>query len=184
MVDIMSKASWIMQTRQAAINYESFGIWGGEVGLMAYDCFKGLTKGLAVFNWCKSIRVLCNSNIAAINAIVDPGADGTIPYSYLDYSSIGACPYTPSDMLNEVLSAPVITTFTPMNGAAGTTVTITGVNFTGATAVKFNGVNATSFSVVNDTTITCVVPAGPIGSIISVTTSIGIVYSTYVYTRA
>jgi hypothetical protein len=54
----MSKASWTMQTRQAAINYESFGLWGGEVGLMAYGCFKGLAKSLAVFNWCKSNR--CN----------------------------------------------------------------------------------------------------------------------------
>ena len=180
----MSKASWTMQTRQAATNYESFGLWGGEVGLMAYGCFKGLAKSLAVFNWCKSIRVLCNSNIAAISAMVDPGADGTIPNSYLDYSSLGACPYTPSDMLTEILSAPIITAFTPMNGATGTTVAITGSNFTGATAVKFNGVNATSFSVVNDTRITCVVPAGPIGSIISITTPIGIVYSTYVYTRA
>jgi hypothetical protein len=50
------------------------------------------------------------------------------------------------------------------NGVAGDTVTITGTNFLSpgaATEVDFNPGNAaTGLSVVNDTTITCVVPAG------------------------
>ncbi|MGX5696669.1 IPT/TIG domain-containing protein [Agromyces soli] len=44
--------------------------------------------------------------------------------------------------------------------AGGTTVTITGSCFTGATAVLFGSTPATSFTVVSDTEITAVVPAG------------------------
>jgi hypothetical protein len=181
----MSKEIWIQQIKHAAQNYETLSIWGGATGVMTYGCIKRLTKALAVYNWIKSIQTLCFQKIATVNALVNPAADGTIPDSYLDYSSLGACPHTPGDLLTELLAAPTITSFTPMNGPTGTSVTITGTNFTGATAVKFNGVNASSFSVNGGgTTITCAVPAGPIGSIISVTTPIGIAYSDYVYTRA
>src|SRR5207249_6877933 len=38
---------------------------------------------------------------------------------------------------------PTITSFTPTTGPAGTSVTISGTNFTGATTVRFNGVSAT-----------------------------------------
>ncbi|GAB3799138.1 hypothetical protein GCM10028798_12080 [Humibacter antri] len=50
----------------------------------------------------------------------------------------------------------------PGSGPAsgGTTVTIGGHCFTGATQVLFGGTAATSFTVVNDTTITAVTPAG------------------------
>ncbi|HMK20508.1 MAG TPA: IPT/TIG domain-containing protein [Chitinophagaceae bacterium] len=60
---------------------------------------------------------------------------------------------------------PSITSFTPNNGAAGATITITGTNFTGATAVNFGGVAASSFIVVNSTTITAVIGTGATGSI-------------------
>ena len=40
---------------------------------------------------------------------------------------------------------PTITSFTPTFGPIGTSVTITGTNFTGATSVTFNGVSATTF---------------------------------------
>ncbi|MEJ0014929.1 MAG: InlB B-repeat-containing protein [Actinomycetota bacterium] len=44
--------------------------------------------------------------------------------------------------------------------SAGTAITITGTNFTGATGATINGVAVTSFVVVNSTTITAVAPAG------------------------
>jgi hypothetical protein len=47
----------------------------------------------------------------------------------------------------------------------GTTVTITGSCFTGATGVLFGEVDATSFVIVSDTEITAVVPAGAIGTV-------------------
>ena len=67
--------------------------------------------------------------------------------------------------------APTITSFTPDNGVAGTTVTITGTDFTGATAVKFNGVEAT-FTVNSATQITATAPSASSG-IITVTTAAG-----------
>jgi hypothetical protein len=58
--------------------------------------------------------------------------------------------------------------------AGGTTVTITGMNFTGATAVLFGGTAATSFSVSSDTQITATAPAGASGPVdITVTTPSG-----------
>lgn len=58
-----------------------------------------------------------------------------------------------------VLHPPVITSFTPVQGAAGAIVTITGSNFGGATEVKFNGMPA-SFTIESFTEISALVPAG------------------------
>jgi glucose/arabinose dehydrogenase len=68
-----------------------------------------------------------------------------------------------------VLPTPSISSFSPTSGPAGTTVTISGLNFTGATAVKFNGTNAQSFTVDSDTQITAIVAAGTTSGTISVT---------------
>jgi large repetitive protein len=63
---------------------------------------------------------------------------------------------------------PSITIFTPTNGAPGTNVTITGVNFTNATDVSFNGVSA-NFGVLNNGAITSTVPPNATSGRISVT---------------
>jgi hypothetical protein len=68
--------------------------------------------------------------------------------------------------------APTITSFTPTTAATGTTVTIKGKYFTGATAVSFGGKAATSFSILTDSTLTAVVGADTSGSV-SITTSGG-----------
>lgn len=68
---------------------------------------------------------------------------------------------------------PTVTGISPMSGrtAGGTSVTITGTNFTGATAVKFGTTNATSYTVNSATQITATSPAGSIGTVdITVTT--------------
>ncbi len=60
---------------------------------------------------------------------------------------------------------PQVTTLAPSNGPAvgGTTVTITGVNFAGATAVNFGAIPAASFSIDSNTQITATAPAGSLG---------------------
>ncbi|MEA2162821.1 MAG: hypothetical protein QOK37_948 [Thermoanaerobaculia bacterium] len=68
--------------------------------------------------------------------------------------------------------APTISGFSPASGAAGSSVTITGTNFTGATSVKFNGQTA-SFTVNSSTQINATVPNCSSSGTISVTTAGG-----------
>lgn len=103
------------------------------------------------------------------------GADTTAPYS-LDWtpSAPGDHALTAKATDNEgavavsavsiitVLSgdgSPVVSSFSPSSGAAGTGVTLSGSNFVGVTAVRFNGVDA-SFTVNSSGQITATVPAG------------------------
>jgi hypothetical protein len=71
-----------------------------------------------------------------------------------------------ADLFTYKPPAPAITAIAPSSGpsAGGTSVTVTGTGFTGATRVAFGGVVATSFSVVSDTQITAVSPAQPAGA--------------------
>ncbi len=59
-------------------------------------------------------------------------------------------------------TAPTITAVSPSSGvnSGGTSVVVTGTNFTGATQVQFGGVEAASFTVNSSTQITAVTPAG------------------------
>ena len=72
--------------------------------------------------------------------------------------------------------APSITAFSPVNGNAGGTVTITGTNFSTASTVWFNGTNA-AFTVNSDLQITATVPAGAASGKISVVASGGLATS-------
>jgi hypothetical protein len=96
---------------------------------------------------------------AAGDLVVGTGSTSTITGLTKGTTSLGA------------LSTPAsITSFTPDNSPAGTTVTVTGSNFTGTTAVTFNGTNARSFSVVSNTQITAIVPSSAGAGTIAVTT--------------
>jgi hypothetical protein len=71
---------------------------------------------------------------------------------------------------------PTVTAVNPSTGTSlgGTSVTITGTNFTGATAVTFGGTNVSSYTVVNATTITAKTPAHAGGLVnVAVTTGAG-----------
>ena len=76
---------------------------------------------------------------------------------------------------------PTITSFAPTGGPVGTSVTITGTNFTGAMAVTFNGVNA-NFAASSDTAIQATVPAGATTGLVSVTTPVGTANSSSPFT--
>ncbi len=60
---------------------------------------------------------------------------------------------------------PIINSFTPLNAGPGTTVTITGINFTNVFYVIFGFTIAKSYKVVSDSVITAVVGNGNTGSV-------------------
>jgi large repetitive protein len=96
-----------------------------------------------------------NSN--TIKATVGAGASGEITVTSTTRGTASLSGFT-------FIPAPVITSFTPTSATAGTTVTITGTDFTGATAVSF-GNKPAPFTVVSSTTIMATVPSGGTGEI-------------------
>ena len=111
-----------------------------------------------------------DSTITAVARAVAPGVVDVIVGT-----PGGQSPTSPADQFTYV-RPPTVTTVTPARGprVGGTTVTITGSDFTGATAVSFGGLPARGFGVVSDTLITAIAPAGPAGVVdVSVTTAGG-----------
>jgi hypothetical protein len=92
-----------------------------------------------------------------ITAVAGPGATGNVTVT-TNLGTASAPGFT-------FFLPPSITTFSPSAGFTGTTVTITGTNFSGATAVKIGGVPVLSFSVISQTGIQAIVGHGASGSI-------------------
>ncbi|MFL5746905.1 MAG: beta strand repeat-containing protein [Niastella sp.] len=122
--------------------------------------FTGVTA--VKFGGVNAASFTVNSN-TSITAIVGPGASGEVSVTN---------PYGTSVLSGFVFNGPIINSFTPVIGVAGTVVTITGTNFTGATTVMFGGVPTTNFSVNSSTTIYATVGNGANGDV-SVTTANG-----------
>ena len=119
---------------------------------------------------------ITGSGFTGATSVTVDGA--TVPFSVVDDTTITiVTPPHAAGPVPVVVTTPVgptpAATFTyqpgttvggvdPGHGTAsgGTTVTITGSCFTGATGVRFGSTPARSFTVVNDTTITAVTPAG------------------------
>lgn len=97
----------------------------------------------------------------------DFDGDGRNDFAGISNSAVGAI-----YVFRNIMAPPTVTSFTPTRAVTGTTITLTGTNFLGATAVSFGGTPASSFTVVNATTITAVVGAGASGDV-AVTTPFG-----------
>jgi hypothetical protein len=113
----------------------------------------------------------------SINAVAPAHAAGTVDIVVTTPS--GSSAVVTADHYTYVV--PAVTKVSPTSGpaAGGTTVTITGVQFHGATAVTFGATPATTFTVVSPTAITAVAPPGAAGSIdIRVTTTAGLTATT------
>lgn len=78
-------------------------------------------------------------------------------------------------------TAPSIASFTPTSGPVGTSVVITGANFSGVSAVRFNGTSA-AFTVNSTGQITATVPTGATTGKISVVTAASTATSTASFT--
>ncbi|MBK8553966.1 MAG: VCBS repeat-containing protein [Ignavibacteria bacterium] len=94
-------------------------------------------------------------------------------YSNIDSGSVCLIQqtYTFAVKANQISLAPVITTFSPQSGPAGTTVTITGSGFntTASNNIVFFGAALASVSASTDTSLTVTTPAGANFQYISVT---------------
>jgi subtilisin family serine protease len=97
---------------------------------------------------------------ATSGIVISPGTGSPNRFLYTGFIGGGGTP------------APTISSFSPASGGVGTSVSISGTNFTGATSVKFNGQSA-SFSVGGSTSITATVPNCSSSGQVSVTTAGG-----------
>jgi YVTN family beta-propeller protein len=105
----------------------------------------------------------------SITATAPAHADGTVDVTVVE--AAGASATGPADRYTYDEPAPVVTSISPNNGpeTGGTSVTITGTDFAGATAVSFGSAAATSFTVVDDTTITATAPAASVVGTVDIT---------------
>jgi hypothetical protein len=126
-------------------------------GATAVEFFNNVTASFVV------------NSATQITAIVPTGAaDGAI-----EVTAPGGTDASATNFDVTAAVCPTITSFTPASGPVGTSVVITGTNFTGATAVTFNNVAATTFTVNSATQITATVPTTATTGLIRVTTSGG-----------
>jgi uncharacterized repeat protein (TIGR03803 family) len=152
----------------------SFSPMNGPVGTAVTLTGAALTGTTAVkFGAIKVTNFTVNSDTSLTFTVPSPGAASakiTVVNAFGAGTSAGA-----------FVMAPVIKSFTPIKGKVGTAVTLTGVNFTGASSVKVGAV-AASFTVNSDTSLTLTVPTGAVTAKITVANSYGKGVSTKVFT--
>jgi hypothetical protein len=101
--------------------------------------------------------IFFNTAPGVIKAVVGAGSSGNV--SVTNFYGSGALPgftYYP---------VPAITSFTPVSGPAGTSLTITGTDFNTVSAVSVGGLPVVSYNVSSPTTITAIVAEGVTGRI-------------------
>jgi len=121
--------------------------------------------GTAAAGW----TVLSGTSITA----TAPAGTGTVD---IRVTTVGGTSATSAADQYTYIPAPTVTSISPTNGGTGggTTVIITGTNFSGATAVTFGGTGAAGWVVDSGTQITATAPAGSAGIVdVRVTTSGG-----------
>ena len=143
---------------------KSFTPTSGIVGSGVVITGVSLTQATAVTFGSKPSAFTVNSD-TQITAVVPAGAKtGKIAITTPGGIATSSATY---------FVVPSISSFTPTRGPVGTSVTITGNSFTGATRVTFGGVAATSYTVIRDTQIDALVPSGAVTGPIAVTTAGG-----------
>lgn len=108
-----------------------------------------------------------------------PAADGS---GKISVTTSGGTATSAEDFTVTPPPPPSIDSFTPIRGAVGTQVTVTGNNFIGATEVAFNGIAGSNLTVLSNTQVRASVPAGATTGMISVTTPGGSVTSAEIFT--
>ena len=165
----------------AAPTITSFTPKSGPVGTLV--TIKGTN-----FNSPAVVEVEFANHDASFTVVNDTTITATVPNNATDgrirvRNADGTA--TSSTNFNVTQPKPTITSFGPTSGPIGTSVVITGTNFSGTgfttSAVKFHGVTA-SFIVNSATQITATIPSGATTGAISVTTPGGTATSTMFFT--
>lgn len=115
-----------------------------------------------------SFSVVSDSTILAIAPAQAAG-----PVNVRVTTALGTSAVNTASVYTYIGAGPVVTLLSPASGptTGGTTVTITGTGFTGATSVSFGGTAAASFVVTSPTSITAVSPARTAGTVAVVVTT-------------
>lgn len=92
--------------------------------------------------------------VSGLLQVINPGGTNGLPFTVLGRE-------------------PIIESFTPESGLAGTVVKLVGLNFIGTTAVEFSNAPASTFNVASDTNLTVTVPAGARSGPITVRNAFG-----------
>jgi predicted extracellular nuclease len=149
----------------SAPSITSFTPPSGATGTTVNISGSGFTAASSVqFNGTAAVSYVVNSD-TSITAIVPLGATSG-PISVV---TPGGTATSSTNFSFVFTPAPTITSFAPSNVPIGTSVVITGTNFTGATTVTINGLAAV-FVVNSNTQITATVPSGGGTGSITVTT--------------
>jgi hypothetical protein len=120
-------------------------------------------------NAASNVTVLSDSQITAD---APAGSAGTVDVTV---TTVGGTSATSSSDQYTYVAAPVVTGVSPSSGSTdgGTTVTISGSGFAGASSVMFGTNSATVFTVVSDTQITADSPARSAGTVDVTVTTLG-----------
>jgi hypothetical protein len=138
----------------------SVGRGGSQVTITGHD-FTGATA--VSFGGVPASSFTVNSD-TSITAVAPAAAPGTVDVAVT--TPVGQSPTSTADQFTYA-PVPAVSSVGPRAGprAGGTTVTIAGHGFTGATAVSFGGRPAQGFAVDSDTLITAVSPAAQAGTV-------------------
>ena len=145
----------------SAITPSSGGAGGGTAVTITGNDLTGATAVKFGSTSASSFKV--NSD-TSITAVAPAGSVGAVDVTVTTPG--GQSPASAVDQFT-YLPPPGVTLISPTQGprTGGTSVTIAGEHFVGATAVSFGGEPATSFTVGSDTTITAVAPASAAGTV-------------------
>jgi hypothetical protein len=101
------------------------------------------------------VQTTITSNTATSLTVAVPATASTGP---LTVTTIGGTSAASSQTFT-FIQPPLLSSFTPTTGSAGTSVTLTGTNLQGASSVSFNGVLQTTITNSTSTSLTVAVPA-------------------------
>ena len=140
----------------ASISPTSGPMAGGTTVTIRGSGFTGASKVLFGATAANSFTVNSDTQITAVS----PAGRGTVHVTVM--TPVGTTAASNADRFTYLAAPPQIASISPTSGptAGGTTVTIRGSGFTGASRVLFGATAANSFTVNSDTQITAVSPVG------------------------